>query len=101
MHPLQDFRGMKLLAFGMKYRSWIQFVQAPLLQVHRRGAECEEILHQIATAAALGRNQIEGAADFTAAALPVMQDGGVAVDDITAHLPNEDWAVLPKEFFLS
>lgn len=38
MHPLRDFRGMKLLAFGMKYRSWIQFVQAPLLQVHRRGA---------------------------------------------------------------
>jgi glycine cleavage system H lipoate-binding protein len=29
------------------------------------------------------------------------QDGGVAVDDITAHLPNEDWATLTKEFFLS
>src|ERR1700739_1016888 len=29
------------------------------------------------------------------------QDGGVAVDDITAHLPHEDWAVLTKEFFLS
>ncbi len=29
------------------------------------------------------------------------QDGGVAVDDITAHLPNEDWAELTKEFFLS
>lgn len=28
------------------------------------------------------------------------QDGGVAVDDITAHLPNEDWASLTKEFFL-
>jgi glycine cleavage system H lipoate-binding protein len=29
------------------------------------------------------------------------QDGGVAVDDITAHLPEEDWATLTKEFFLS
>jgi glycine cleavage system H lipoate-binding protein len=29
------------------------------------------------------------------------QDGGVAVDDIAAHLPNEDWATLTKEFFLS
>jgi glycine cleavage system H lipoate-binding protein len=29
------------------------------------------------------------------------QDGGVAVDDISAHLPNEDWATLTKEFFLS
>jgi hypothetical protein len=29
------------------------------------------------------------------------QDGGVAVDDITAQLPGEDWATLTKEFFLS
>ncbi len=29
------------------------------------------------------------------------QDGGVAVDDLTAHMPNEDWATLTKEFFLS
>jgi glycine cleavage system H lipoate-binding protein len=29
------------------------------------------------------------------------QDGGVAVDDISAHLPDEDWAALTKEFFLS
>jgi len=31
----------------------------------------------------------------------VAQDGGVAVDDITAHMPGEDWATLTKEFFLS
>ena len=31
----------------------------------------------------------------------VAQDGGVAVDDITAHMPDEDWATLTKEFFLS
>lgn len=29
------------------------------------------------------------------------QDGGVAVDDLTAHMPDEDWAALTKEFFLS
>lgn len=31
----------------------------------------------------------------------VAQDGGVAVDDLTAHMPDEDWAKLTKEFFLS
>jgi len=29
------------------------------------------------------------------------QEGGIAVDDITAPLPDEDWAELSKEFFLS
>jgi glycine cleavage system H lipoate-binding protein len=29
------------------------------------------------------------------------QDGGVAVDDLTAHIPDADWAQLTKEFFLS
>ena len=36
-----------------------------------------------------------------AMAAALAQDGGVAVDDITAQLPNEDWATLTKEFFLS
>lgn len=29
------------------------------------------------------------------------QDGGVAVDDLSAHLPDEEWATLTREFFLS
>ena len=29
------------------------------------------------------------------------QDGGVAVDNISAQIPNEDWLPLAKEFFLS
>ncbi len=29
------------------------------------------------------------------------QDGGVAMDDITAHVPDQDWAAIAKEFFLS
>jgi hypothetical protein len=31
----------------------------------------------------------------------VMQDGGTAVDDLTAHIPDAQWAELTKEFFLS
>lgn len=29
------------------------------------------------------------------------QDGGVAVDDLSAHLPDQEWSALTKEFFLS
>ena len=29
------------------------------------------------------------------------QDGGIAMESVTAHLPNEDWEKLSKEFFLS
>src|ERR1019366_354819 len=29
------------------------------------------------------------------------QDGGVAVDNVTAHLPGQDWATVAKEFFLA
>ena len=36
-----------------------------------------------------------------AMAAALAQDGGVAVDDITAHLPEVDWAAITKEFFLS
>lgn len=36
-----------------------------------------------------------------AMAAALAQDGGIAVDDITSHLPEEDWATLTKEFFLS
>ena len=31
----------------------------------------------------------------------VAQDGGVAVDDLSAHLPDQEWSALTKEFFLS
>ncbi len=29
------------------------------------------------------------------------QDGGVAVDDMATHIPDQEWAALGKEFFLS
>jgi hypothetical protein len=31
----------------------------------------------------------------------VMQDGGMASDDLTAGMPDQNWAELAKEFFLS
>ncbi len=31
----------------------------------------------------------------------LMQDGGEAVDDLTAELPDTEWATVTKEFFLS
>jgi glycine cleavage system H protein len=36
-----------------------------------------------------------------AMAAALAQDGGVAVDDLSAHLPEQDWATLTREFFLS
>jgi len=36
-----------------------------------------------------------------AMASALAQDGGVAVDDIAIHMPDQDWAELTKEFFLS
>jgi glycine cleavage system H protein len=29
------------------------------------------------------------------------QDGGVAVDDLTAQVPNQEWSEMAREFFLS
>lgn len=29
------------------------------------------------------------------------QDGGVAMDNVTAHIPDQDWAKVTKEFFLA
>jgi hypothetical protein len=29
------------------------------------------------------------------------QDGGVAIDNLTSELPNEEWEKVAKEFFLS
>lgn len=43
--------------------------------------------------------RLQGRVPAMAGAL--MQDGGVAVDDLTAQLPNAEWADVTKEFFLS
>ena len=76
---------------------WIVTVQAPDSKVNFRNL----------FGGALARMWTEDSALRLRKRMPVAmaaalaQDGGVAVDDITAHLPNEDWAALTKEFFLS
>jgi len=76
---------------------WIMTVQAPDSKVKFRNL----------LGGALARMWTEDSALRLRKRMPVAmaaalaQDGGVAVDDITAHLPNEDWATLTKEFFLS
>jgi len=55
---------------------------------------------------ALARAWIEQSATRLRATLPLMagalaQDGGVAMDNTTAHLSDDDWAEVAKEFFLS
>jgi len=76
---------------------WIVTVQAPDSKINFRNL----------IGAALVRIWTEDSALRLRKRMPVAmaaalaQDGGVAVDDITAHLPNEDWATLTKEFFLS
>jgi len=56
--------------------------------------------------ASLARRWMEEAASRLRAMLPapagaVAQDGGVAVADLTAHLPNQEWSKLAREFFLT
>ena len=76
---------------------WIVTVQAPDSKINFRNL----------IGGALARMWTEDSALRLRKRMPVAmaaalaQDGGVAVDDITAHLPNEDWATLTKEFFLS
>ncbi len=55
---------------------------------------------------ALARKWMEEAATRLFGRMPdlagaVAQDGGVAVSDLTSHLPENDWAKLTREFFLS
>jgi glycine cleavage system H lipoate-binding protein len=38
---------------------------------------------------------------FPTPAGALAQDGGVAMDDVTSHLPDQNWAAVTKEFFLS
>lgn len=76
---------------------WLVTVQAPDAKLNFRNL----------LSGALARMWTEDAAMRLRKRMPVAmvaalaQDGGVAVDDISAHLPNEDWATLTKEFFLS
>src|SRR5215470_9048584 len=76
---------------------WLVTVQAPDSKVNFRNL----------LGGALARMWTEDSALRLRKRMPIAmsaalaQDGGVAVDDISAHLPEEDWATLTKEFFLS
>jgi glycine cleavage system H protein len=75
---------------------WLVTVQAPDSKLNFRNLLGGTLARLWTESAAL---QLHNRIPAMAGALA--QDGGVAVDDITAHLPDEDWAVLTKEFFLS
>lgn len=75
---------------------WLVTVQAPDSKLNFRNL----------LSGTLARLWTEDSAQRLRSRMPVMagalaQDGGVAVDDLTAHMPDQDWASLTKEFFLS
>ncbi|HUA16451.1 MAG TPA: glycine cleavage system protein H [Verrucomicrobiae bacterium] len=75
---------------------WLLTVQAPDSKINFRNL----------LGGSLARLWMENAAMRLQQRMPMAagalaQDGGVAVDDLTAHMPDEDWATLTKEFFLS
>lgn len=75
---------------------WLLKVQAPDAKINFRNLLGGELARLWTEASAMRlRSKIPGMATALA------QDGGIAVDDLTAHLPDEDWAAVTKEFFLS
>src|SRR5579859_5454075 len=75
---------------------WLLTVQAPDSKINFRNL----------MGGTLARLWTESSARKLHSRMPMMagavaQDGGVAVDDITAHMPDADWAAVTKEFFLS
>jgi glycine cleavage system H lipoate-binding protein len=75
---------------------WLLTVQAPDSKINFRNLMASKLARLWTEASAL---QLQSRMPVAVGALA--QDGGVAVDDITAHMPGEDWATLTKEFFLS
>jgi glycine cleavage system H protein len=75
---------------------WLLTVQAPDSKINFRNLMGGTLARLWTESSAL---KLRGRMPMLAGA--VAQDGGVAVDDITANMPDEDWATLTKEFFLS
>jgi glycine cleavage system H lipoate-binding protein len=75
---------------------WLLTVQAPDLKINFRNLMGGTLARLWTESSAL---KLRSRMPMLAGA--VAQDGGVAVDDITANMPDEDWATLTKEFFLS
>jgi len=75
---------------------WLVTVQAPDSKINFRNLLGGTLARLWTESSAL---QLRNKMPMLAGALA--QDGGVAVDDLTAQMPDEDWATLTKEFFLS
>jgi len=75
---------------------WLLTVQAPDAKINFRNLIGGTLARMWTEDSALRLHQ-----RMPLAAGALAQDGGVAVDDITAHMPDEEWAALTKEFFLS
>ena len=75
---------------------WLVTVQAPDSKINFRNLLGGTLARLWTESAAL---QLRNKMPMKAGALA--QDGGVAVDDLTAPMPDEDWATITKEFFLS
>jgi glycine cleavage system H protein len=75
---------------------WLVKVQAPDSKLNFRNLLGGTLARLWTESAAL---QLRNKLPMLAGAMA--QDGGVAVDDLTAHMPNEDWAEITKEFFLA
>ncbi len=75
---------------------WLLTVQAPDSKINFRNLMGGTLARLWTEASAL---KLQSRMPMAVGALA--QDGGVAVDDLTAHMPDEDWATLTKEFFLS
>lgn len=75
---------------------WMVKVQAPDSKINFRNLLGGTLARLWTESAAMQlRNKMPAFAGALA------QDGGVAVDDLTAHMPDEDWATITREFFLS
>jgi glycine cleavage system H protein len=86
------------LALGDPYgEGWLLTVQAPDAKTSFRNL----------LGGALARWWTEESASRLQRRMPMAmvgamaQDGGVAVDNISVHIPDQDWLTLAKEFFLS
>jgi len=75
---------------------WLLKVQAPDAKINFRNLLGGELARLWTEASAIRLHK-----RIPAMATALAQDGGIAVDDLTAHMPNEDWAEVTKEFFLS
>ncbi|HKT87121.1 MAG TPA: glycine cleavage system protein H [Candidatus Sulfotelmatobacter sp.] len=75
---------------------WMVKVQAPDSKINFRNLLSGTLARLWTESAAMQlRNKMPAFAGALA------QDGGVAVDDLTAHMPDEEWATITREFFLS